>query len=67
MHHQAHVDDARGVYVADDEVERSIRRERELADFDAIMLPYERFLSEVSITEDEASSPLRGHRRRIPA
>lgn len=44
----------RGVYVADDEVEQSIRRERELADFDAIMLPYERFLSEVSITEDEA-------------
>jgi len=44
----------RGVYVADAEVERSIRRERELADFDAIMLPYERFLSEVSITEDEA-------------
>ena len=44
----------RGVYVADDEVETSIRRERELADFDAIMLPYERFLSEVSITEDEA-------------
>jgi len=44
----------RGVYVADAEVERSIRRERELADFDAIMLPYERFLSEVSVTEDEA-------------
>jgi peptidyl-prolyl cis-trans isomerase D len=44
----------RGVYVADDEVEQSIRRERELADFDAIMLPYERFLSEVSISEDEA-------------
>jgi len=44
----------RGVYVGDDEVELSIRRERELADFDAIMLPYERFLSEVSITEDEA-------------
>jgi peptidyl-prolyl cis-trans isomerase D len=44
----------RGVYVGDADVERSIRRERELADFDAIMLPYERFLSEVSITEDEA-------------
>jgi peptidyl-prolyl cis-trans isomerase D len=44
----------RGIYVADHEVEQSIRRERELADFDAIMLPYERFLSEVSITEDEA-------------
>ena len=44
----------RGVYVADAEVERSIRRERELADFDAIILPYERFLSEVSITEAEA-------------
>jgi peptidyl-prolyl cis-trans isomerase D len=44
----------RGVYVGDDEVEQSIRRERELADFDAIMLPYERFLSEVSISEGEA-------------
>ncbi len=44
----------RGIYVADAEVERSIRRERELADFDVVMLPYERFLSEVSITEAEA-------------
>jgi peptidyl-prolyl cis-trans isomerase D len=44
----------RGVYVADIEVERSIRRERELADFDAIMLPYERFLSQVTLTEAEA-------------
>ncbi len=44
----------RGVYVTDAEVERSIRREREIADFDAIMLPYERFLSEVSITEAAA-------------
>ena len=44
----------RGVYVADAEVELSIRRERELADFDAIMLPYERYLSEVTISEDEA-------------
>lgn len=44
----------RGVYVADAEVERSIKRERELADFDAVMLPYERYLSEVAIIEDEA-------------
>ena len=44
----------RGVYVADADIERSIRRERELADFDAVMLPYERFLNEVSISEDEA-------------
>jgi len=44
----------RGVYVADSEVERSIRRERELADFDVVMLPYERFLSDVSITEEDA-------------
>ncbi len=44
----------RGVYVADAEVELSIRRERELADFDAIMLPYERFLSEATISDDEA-------------
>jgi len=44
----------RGVYVADAEVERSIKRERELADFDAVMLPYERYLSEVAISEDEA-------------
>lgn len=44
----------RGVYVADVDVDRSIRRERELADFDAIMLPYERFLSDVAISEDEA-------------
>jgi peptidyl-prolyl cis-trans isomerase D len=44
----------RGVYVGEAEVDRSIRRERELADFDAIMLPYERFLNEVTITEDAA-------------
>jgi peptidyl-prolyl cis-trans isomerase D len=44
----------RGVYVADADVERSIRRERELADFDVVMLPYERLLSEVTVTEDEA-------------
>jgi len=44
----------RGVYVADTEVERSIKRERELADFDAVMLPYERYLSEVTISDDEA-------------
>jgi peptidyl-prolyl cis-trans isomerase D len=44
----------RGVYVADTDVENSIRRERELADFDAVMLPYERFLAEVTINEDEA-------------
>lgn len=46
----------RGVYVADSEVERSIRRERELADFDVVMLPYERFLSEVTITDAEAAA-----------
>jgi len=44
----------RGIYVADADVERAIRREREMADFDTIMLPYERFLSDVAITEDEA-------------
>ncbi|HSN54987.1 MAG TPA: peptidyl-prolyl cis-trans isomerase [Candidatus Sulfomarinibacteraceae bacterium] len=44
----------RGIYVGEAEVERSIRRDRELADFDVVMLPYERFLSEVSIGEDEA-------------
>jgi peptidyl-prolyl cis-trans isomerase D len=44
----------RGVYVDESEVDRSIRRERELVDFDAIMLPYERFLSEVTITEADA-------------
>ncbi len=44
----------RGVFVTDAEVERSIRRARELADFDAVLLSYERFLSEVKLTEDEA-------------
>lgn len=44
----------RGVYVAEADIEKSVRRERELADFDAVMLPYERFLNQVSITEDEA-------------
>ncbi len=44
----------RGVYVAEADIEKSIRRERELADFDAVMLPYERFLNQVSINEDEA-------------
>jgi len=43
----------RGVYVADSEIERTIRRERELADFDAVLLPYERFLSEVALDEGE--------------
>jgi peptidyl-prolyl cis-trans isomerase D len=44
----------RGVWVGEADIERTIRRERELADFDVVMLPYERFLGEVSITEDEA-------------
>jgi peptidyl-prolyl cis-trans isomerase D len=44
----------RGVYVEEAEVDRTIRRDRELADFDAVMLPYERFLSEVTIDEDMA-------------
>jgi peptidyl-prolyl cis-trans isomerase D len=44
----------RGVYVDETEVEQSIRRERELADFDAVMLPYERYLSEVTVNEDDA-------------
>lgn len=51
----------RGVYVADADVEKTIRRERELADFDAIMLPYERHLSEATITEDEARAYYDSH------
>ena len=47
----------RGVYVAEADVEKTIKRERELADFDAVMLPYERYLGDVSISEEEA----RGH------
>jgi peptidyl-prolyl cis-trans isomerase D len=44
----------RNVWIGDAEVEREFRRQRELADFDAIQLRYEPFLSDAVITEDEA-------------
>jgi peptidyl-prolyl cis-trans isomerase D len=44
----------RNVWVGDAEVEREFRRQRELADFDAIQLRYEPFLADAEITEDEA-------------
>jgi peptidyl-prolyl cis-trans isomerase D len=44
----------RNVWVSDAEVEREYRRQRELADFDAIQLRYEPFLSQAVISEEES-------------
>jgi peptidyl-prolyl cis-trans isomerase D len=44
----------RNVWISDAEVEREYRRQRELADFDAIQIRYEPFLSQVVITEEES-------------
>jgi peptidyl-prolyl cis-trans isomerase D len=44
----------RNVWISDDEVDREFRAQRELADFDAIQLRYEPFLSEVEILEEDA-------------
>jgi peptidyl-prolyl cis-trans isomerase D len=41
------------VYVGDGEAEEAIRRQREFADFDAVMLRYERFLDQVTLDDDE--------------
>lgn len=50
-----------GVYVADEEVEERLRQTRELADFDAIQLRYERFLPEVSVPGEEVESYYQEH------
>lgn len=44
----------RGVYVSSAEVEETVRRERETANFDALFLPYERFLADVQVSEEDA-------------
>jgi peptidyl-prolyl cis-trans isomerase D len=44
----------RGIWVGDEEVERELRRERELSDFDAVQLRYENNLDQVTVSEDEA-------------
>jgi peptidyl-prolyl cis-trans isomerase D len=44
----------RNVWISDAEVEREVRRQREVADFDVIQLRYEPFLTEVEISEDDA-------------
>ncbi len=43
----------RGVFVANDEIEDDLRREREVADLGAIQIRYERFLNDVEITDDQ--------------
>lgn len=43
-----------GVYVSEAEVDDTVRRERETADFDAILLRYERYLSDVTVSDEEA-------------
>jgi peptidyl-prolyl cis-trans isomerase D len=44
----------RNVWISDSEVEREVRRQREVANFDVIQLRYEPFLSEVEISENDA-------------
>jgi peptidyl-prolyl cis-trans isomerase D len=43
----------RGVHVTDAEVEAELRRQRESADVEAIQIRYERFLNDVTLTDDE--------------
>jgi peptidyl-prolyl cis-trans isomerase D len=52
----------RGVYVAEDEVEDDLRRQREVADLEAIQVRYERFLSDVEIADDEVLAHYEAHR-----
>jgi peptidyl-prolyl cis-trans isomerase D len=44
----------RNVWISDDVVDREFRRQRELADFDAIQLRYEPFLGEIEVSEEDA-------------
>lgn len=45
-----------GVYVSEAEVDETVKRERETADFDAILLRYERYLGDVSVSDEEAQA-----------
>lgn len=50
-----------GIYVSDLEVEDAFRREREMADFQAVQLRYERFLPEVELGEGAAEAYFNEH------
>ncbi len=50
-----------GVFVSDTEIEESYRHERELSDFESIQLRYERFLTEVEVSDDEAKAYFDSH------
>lgn len=43
----------RGVYVGDDEVEADLRRQRETADLSTVHIRYERFLNDVTVTDND--------------
>jgi len=43
-----------GIFVSPAEVEETVRRERETANFDALFLPYERFLGDVQVSDEDA-------------
>ncbi len=51
----------RGIYVSPAEVEETVRRERETANFDALFLPYERFLAGVQVDEEAARAHYERH------
>jgi peptidyl-prolyl cis-trans isomerase D len=51
----------RGVYVGDYEVEENFRRQREMADFDAVQIRYERFLNEVTIDDGDLEAHYEEH------
>lgn len=50
-----------GVWVSDGEVERSFRAEREFADFDAVMLRYERFLGDAKVDDEAVQQYFEAH------
>ncbi len=50
-----------GVWVSDDEVEEQLRRTRELSDFDAIQIRYERFLPETVVSDGEIAAYYDAH------
>ena len=52
----------RGVFVANDEIEDDLRREREVADVGAIQIRYERFLNDVEVTDEELLAHYEAHR-----
>ena len=43
----------RGVYVGDDEVEEDLRRQRETADLSTVHIRYERYLNDVTVTDND--------------